>query len=138
MAHSLLWNYINKVNRRSVLAFQIDKTGEGLGEDSTFFYAQKIRNVKEQKDIDYRISRFNCAGFTFRAGLKFKFWILSLSQETAKSIQRYTHSKAEERRRAVEAVAGQAKEFDLECQKNVKFAIKDVEAEIVTPSYLCS
>jgi len=63
---------------------------------------------------------------------------LSLSQKTAKSIQRYTNSKAEERRRAVEALAGQAKKFDLECQKNVKFAIKDVEAEIATPSYLCS
>jgi hypothetical protein len=63
---------------------------------------------------------------------------LSLSQKTAKSIQRYAHSKGEERRRAVEALAGQAKKFDLECQKNVKFAIKDVEAEIVTPSYLCS
>jgi hypothetical protein len=69
----LLRNYINKINRHSVLAFQIDETGEGLGEDSTFFYAQKIRDVEEQKGIDYRISRFSNAGFTFRAGLKFKF-----------------------------------------------------------------
>ena len=56
-----------------IFAGQIGETGEGLGEDSTFFYAQKIKDVEEQKDIDYRVSRFNYAGFTFRAGLKFKF-----------------------------------------------------------------
>jgi hypothetical protein len=39
---------------------------------------------------------------------------------------------------AVESLAGQAKNFDLECQKNVKSAITDVEADVVTPSYLNS
>jgi hypothetical protein len=35
-------------------------------------------------------------------------------------------------------MAGQTKNFDLECQKNVKSAIADVEADVVTPSYLGS
>ena len=52
--------------------------------------------------------------------------------------QRYLHSQAKEKRQAVETLAGQAKNFDLKCQKNVKSAIADVEAEIVTPSYLSS
>lgn len=54
-------------------AVQIGETGEDLGVDSTFFYVQKIREVEEQKDIDYRVSHFDYSGFSFRAGLKFKF-----------------------------------------------------------------
>jgi len=56
-----------------VLAHLIGETGEYLGVGSTFFYVQKIREVEEQKDIDYRVSHFNYSGFSFRAGLKFKF-----------------------------------------------------------------
>lgn len=52
--------------------------------------------------------------------------------------QRYLHSQAKEKRQAVEGLAGQTKKFDLECQKNGKSAKADVEAEIVTPSYLGS
>jgi len=52
--------------------------------------------------------------------------------------QRYLHSQAKEKRQAVETLAGQTKNIDLECQKNGKSAIADVEAEIVTPSYLSS
>lgn len=48
-------------------------TGEDLGVDTTFFYIQRIREIEEQKDIDYRVSHFNYSGFSFRAGLKFKF-----------------------------------------------------------------
>ena len=48
-------------------------TGEDLGVDSTFFYIQRIREIEEQKDIDYRVSLFNYSGFSFRLGLKFKF-----------------------------------------------------------------
>ena len=56
-----------------ILAVMIGETGEDLGVDSTFLYVQKIREVEEQKDIDYRVSHFNYSGFSFRAGLKFKF-----------------------------------------------------------------
>gem|GEM_PF-5445288 len=52
--------------------------------------------------------------------------------------QRYLHSQAKEKRQEVETLAGQTKNIDLECQKNVKFAIADVEADVVTPSYLSS
>jgi len=48
-------------------------TGEDLGVDSTFFYIQRIREIEEQKNIDYRVSHFSYSGFTFRVGLKFKF-----------------------------------------------------------------
>jgi hypothetical protein len=56
-----------------ILARSIGETGEDLGEDSTFFYAQKIRNVDLQRDIDYLVSQFNYSGFTFRTGIKFRF-----------------------------------------------------------------
>jgi len=54
-------------------AVQIGETGEDLGVDSTFFYVQKIREIEEQKNIDYRVSNFDYSGFSFRVGLKFKF-----------------------------------------------------------------
>ncbi len=47
--------------------------GEDLGEDSTFFYVQKIREVEEQKNIDYRISDLNFSGLSIRIGIKFGF-----------------------------------------------------------------
>ncbi len=47
--------------------------GEDLGEDSTFFYAQKIRVVEEEKDMDYRISRIDFSGFSVRVGVKIGF-----------------------------------------------------------------
>jgi len=56
-----------------VYAVLIGETGEDLGVDSTFFYVQRIKEIEEQKDIDYRVSHFNYSGFSFRAGLKFKF-----------------------------------------------------------------
>lgn len=56
-----------------IYAVVIGETGEDLGVDSTFFYFQRIREIEEQQDIDYRVSHFNYSGFSFRAGLKFKF-----------------------------------------------------------------
>lgn len=64
---------ITAVGVPNVYAKAIGETGEDLGVDSTFFYVQKIREVEEQKDIDYRVSHFNYSGFSFRVGLKFKF-----------------------------------------------------------------
>lgn len=46
---------------------------ENLAADSTFLYAQQIRGEENAGDIDYRISNFSHSGFSFRAGLKFKF-----------------------------------------------------------------
>ena len=54
-------------------AVSIGETGEDLGGDTTFFYAQKIKDVDARKDIDYRITHFKHSGISFRAGLKFKF-----------------------------------------------------------------
>lgn len=55
------------------LAMGIGQTGENLGEDSTFFYAQKVREVEEEKDMDYRISRYDFSGFSVRVGVKIGF-----------------------------------------------------------------
>lgn len=52
--------------------------------------------------------------------------------------QRYLHSRAKEKRQAVETLTGHIQRIDLECQKNDKSAIADVEADVVTPSYLSS
>ena len=54
-------------------AVLIGETGEDLGGDSTFLYAQKIKDVDARKDIDYRITHFKYSGISFRAGFKFKF-----------------------------------------------------------------
>ncbi len=51
----------------------IGQTGEGLGEESTFFYAQKVLSVEQEKDIDYRISNLRFSGYSFRLGLKIGF-----------------------------------------------------------------
>ena len=60
-------------NTNQGLSNGIGQTGENLGEDSTFFYAQKVLSVEQEKDIDYRISNFNFSGFSFRVGLKIGF-----------------------------------------------------------------
>ncbi len=60
-------------NTNQGLSNGIGETGENLGEDSTFFYAQKVLSTEQEKDIDYRISNFNFSGFSFRVGLKIGF-----------------------------------------------------------------
>lgn len=55
------------------LATGVGQTGENIGEDSTFFYAQKVREVEEEKDMDYRISRYDFSGFSVRVGVKIGF-----------------------------------------------------------------
>ncbi len=60
-------------NTNQGLSGGIGQTGKNLGEDSTFFYAQKVVSVEQEKDIDYRISNFNFSGFSFRVGLKIGF-----------------------------------------------------------------
>jgi len=60
-------------NTNQGLSSGIGETGENLGEDSTFFYAQKVLSVEQEKDIDYRISNFKFSGFSFRVGLKIGF-----------------------------------------------------------------
>ena len=62
-----------KDNTNQGLSNGIGQTGEGLGEESTFFYAQKVLSVEQEKDIDYRISNFKFSGFSFRVGLKIGF-----------------------------------------------------------------
>ncbi len=41
--------------------------------DSTFLYELQFFGEEDVGDIDYRISNFSYSGFSFRAGLKFKF-----------------------------------------------------------------
>ncbi len=60
-------------NTNMGLSAGIGQTGENLGEDSTFFYAQKVLSVEPEKDIDYRLSNFKFSGFSFRVGLKIGF-----------------------------------------------------------------
>ncbi|MCK4646725.1 MAG: hypothetical protein KAU46_10765 [Candidatus Aminicenantes bacterium] len=49
------------------------KEMENLAVDSTFLYERQILGEENVGDIDYRISNFSYSGFSFRAGLKFKF-----------------------------------------------------------------
>ena len=60
-------------NTNQGLSNGIGQTGENLGEESTFFYAQKVLSVEQEKDIDYRISSLKFSGFSFRVGLKIGF-----------------------------------------------------------------
>lgn len=46
---------------------------ENLAADSTFLYELQFFGEEDVGDIDYRISNFSYSGFSFRAGLKFKF-----------------------------------------------------------------
>jgi len=55
------------------LAAGVGQTGENIGEDSTFFYAQKVLKVEKEKDMDYRIFRYDFSGFSFRVGVKIGF-----------------------------------------------------------------
>lgn len=41
--------------------------------DSTFLYAEGLEGTENPGDIEYMLSDFNCSGFLFRLGLKFKF-----------------------------------------------------------------
>lgn len=54
-------------------AHQMNENGEQWGGDSTFFYAQKIKIVDSQRDIDYSVARYDCSGFVMRVGIKFRF-----------------------------------------------------------------
>lgn len=60
-------------NTNPGLSNGIGQTGEDLGEESTFFYAQKVISVEQEKDIDYRISKLKFSGYSFRVGLKIGF-----------------------------------------------------------------
>jgi hypothetical protein len=60
-------------NTNMGLSDGIGQTGENLGEQSTFFYAQKVLTVEQEKDIDYRLSNLKFSGFSFRLGLKIGF-----------------------------------------------------------------
>jgi hypothetical protein len=62
-----------RTNTNLGLSNGLGQTGENLGEDSTFFYAQKVRSVEQQKDIDYRISNLKFSGYSFRVGIKVGF-----------------------------------------------------------------
>jgi hypothetical protein len=62
-----------RTNTNLGLSNGLGQTGENLGEDSTFFYAQKVRSVEQQKDIDYRVSNLKFSGYSFRVGLKVGF-----------------------------------------------------------------
>jgi len=50
-----------------------DPLEEGLGSDSTFFYALQGPNPIDQGDIDYRISEYDGGGLSLRAGIRFHF-----------------------------------------------------------------
>ncbi len=54
-------------------ANQMKEDGERWGGDSTFLYAQKIKIVDSQRDIDYSVARYNSSGFIMRVGVKFRF-----------------------------------------------------------------
>jgi len=41
--------------------------------DTTFLYAEGQEGTENPGDIEYMLSDFNCSGFLFRLGLKFKF-----------------------------------------------------------------
>lgn len=54
-------------------AHQMNENGEQWGGDSTFLYAQKIKIVDSERDIDYSVARYDCSGFVLRIGIKFRF-----------------------------------------------------------------
>lgn len=90
------------------------------------------------KDFHFHDLRHNFASRLVRNGSDLNTVKELMGHASITTTQRYLHSRAKEKRQAVETLAGQEKNFDLKCHKNVKSAIADVEAEIVTPSYLSS
>ena len=89
-------------------------------------------------DFHFHDLRHDFASRLIRNGVDLNTVKELMGHASITTTQRYLHSQAKEKRQAVEGLAGQVKKFDLECQKNDKSAIADVEAEIVTPSYLGS
>ena len=59
-----------------------------------------------------------------------------LGHSSITTTQRYLHSQAEQKRIAVNTLAGQAKEIDLQWQMSDKSPLENAEAEVVTPSIL--
>lgn len=51
----------------------LQEEGDSHGGDTTFIYLKAIGVSEGKPDIDYMVSNMNCSGFSFRAGLKFKF-----------------------------------------------------------------
>jgi len=58
---------------REVNLDQAEENVRELVDDSTFFYLQRVLGNENQGDIDYRVSGFDCSGFLFRIGIKFRF-----------------------------------------------------------------
>jgi excisionase family DNA binding protein len=90
------------------------------------------------KDLRFHDLRHTFASRLARNGVDLNTVKELMGHASITTTQRYLHSQAKEKRQAVEGLAGQAKKFDLECQKNDKSATADVETEIATPSYLGS
>jgi len=90
------------------------------------------------KDLRFHDLRHTFASRLARNGVDLNTVKELMGHASITTTQRYLHSQAKEKRQAVEGLAGQAKKFDLECQKNGKSTTADVEAEIVNPSYLGS
>ena len=95
----------------------------------------------EIKDLRFHDIRHSFASRLARNGVDLNTVKELMGHASITTTQRYLHSQAKEKRQAVETLTGQAKNFDLEClecQKNGKSATADVEAEVITPSYLSS
>lgn len=61
-----------------------------------------------------------------------------LGHSSITTTQRYLHSQADQKRAAVNSLAGQKYEFSPQCQNSDKQAINRVDVDSVTPSYLSS
>ena len=92
----------------------------------------------EIKDLRFHDLRHTFASRLARNGVDLNTVKELMGHASITTTQRYLHSQAKEKRQAVETLAGQEKNFDLECQKNVKSATADVKTDVATPSYLRS
>jgi len=61
-----------------------------------------------------------------------------LGHSSITTTQRYLHSQAEQKRAAVNSLAGHKYDFGLQCQNSDKKATNDVDDDAVTPSFLVS
>lgn len=90
------------------------------------------------KDFHFHDLRHDFASRLVRNGCDLNTVKELMGHASITTTQRYLHSRAKEKRQAVETLTGHIQRIDLECQKNVKSAIADVKADVVTPSYLGS
>lgn len=88
------------------------------------------------EDFHFHDLRHTFASKLVRNGVDLNTVKELLGHSSIITTQRYLHSQAEQKRTAVNSLAGHSRDFSIQCQTGDKRVAKDAGAKVATPSFL--